>query len=183
MWLARTASLAAACGGLGWAGHITAGQGDTTLTSLPAATLFSGILLARFTRREWGFGEIFAVLATAQIGLHLLFQLGAPTTVVTTPEHGTHLVGTVVGYSPGMLVGHLWAALLTAALLSHGEAALWTLFDILTSTLPTLYRPWALHLHRPTGRFRPPSHDRVLNDAPPAHHPRGPPRVQSCATP
>lgn len=146
LWAFRTATLAVGCTGLAWGGHIAAG-GDPggAVSALLLATLFTGVLLARFTRDQRGSTEIFAVLAAAQVVLHLLFQSAAP----ATADHVAAMAGdpasaphahAVFGYSAGMLVAHLWAALLAAALLSRGEHALWTLLGLLDRAVPTLLR-------------------------------------------
>src|SRR5699024_1507394 len=84
-----------------------------------------------------GFGDIFAVISLSQIVLHLIFQVSAG------PSHGVLADGAahspwnhVLGFAPGMLLGHLWAALLASALLAHGESALWYFASLLSRALP-----------------------------------------------
>ncbi|PSK98570.1 hypothetical protein CLV63_105244 [Murinocardiopsis flavida] len=148
LWALRTAVLAVGCTGLAWGGHIAAGGdpgGAASGPALAAATLLTALPLARFTSEQRGFGEIFAVLAAAQVVLHLLFQAAAP----ATADHLAAMTGgpgsaqhghALFGYSAGMLVAHLWAALLAAALLSRGEHALWTLLGLIDRAVPALLR-------------------------------------------
>ncbi|ASU82342.1 hypothetical protein CDO52_05660 [Nocardiopsis gilva YIM 90087] len=156
----RTAVLAVACTGLAWGGHAVWAGSPIAPGAFAAATALMAVLLVRFTRCQRGFCEIFTVLAAAQVGLHLVFQglsAASPTaagehSAHPAPGHGsaplTHALG-VVGFSPGMLAGHLWAALLAAALLAHGERCLWTLLRLLTAALPPLLPPAVLPIADP----------------------------------
>ncbi|WP_046470008.1 hypothetical protein [Allosalinactinospora lopnorensis] len=170
LWGARTALLAAACTGIAWSGHIAWGGSAVSSGSFLLATAALGLLLGPFTRSQRGFGEIFAVLAAAQCGLHIIFQFtAAPAPLTAHAGHG------LLGYSPGMLAGHLWAALLAAALLAHGEAALWTLLALLGRALPRPVRAPRLVAAGPP-RFAPEPPDlrpglRILRQ----DRPRGPP--------
>ncbi|GAA1983860.1 hypothetical protein GCM10009799_06580 [Nocardiopsis rhodophaea] len=144
--------LAVACTGLAWGGHALWAGSPVALGAFVPATVLMAMLLARFTLCQRGFGEIFTVLAAAQVGLHLVFHsLSAVSPTVAaghaahtaTPHQSaplTHALGPL-GVSPGMLAGHLWAALLAAALLAYGELCLWTLLRLLTAALPALLRP------------------------------------------
>ncbi|MFW5416130.1 hypothetical protein J0910_05850 [Nocardiopsis sp. CNT-189] len=135
----RAAVLAAACVGIAWCGHAVWGGAPTS----PWAPLLAGAALwpplSRFTRARREFGEIFAVLAAAQVPLHLLLTWGAPEPGpgAAAGPHAAH----ALGYHPAMLAGHLWAALLAAALLAHGEAALWALAGLVFAALPRLLAP------------------------------------------
>ncbi|WP_181874379.1 hypothetical protein [Marinitenerispora sediminis] len=140
LWLVRTALLAMACTGLAWAGHAVWAGGDTTALSFPLATGFTALAVAPFTRSQRGFGEIFGVLAAAQAVTHILFVSTGPAAAHPAAVIA-HVGPCVLGYSPGMLAGHLWAALLAAALLSRGETALWSLSALLGYALPRLLEP------------------------------------------
>lgn len=173
----RTALLAVACTGLAWGGHnlwsdTAAGAGGFLLT-----TVFLAGLLWRFTRIMRGFGDIFTVMALAQVVLHLVLQMtAAPELHPAGTGHGGHgLLAHTLGLTPGMLFAHLWAALLAAALLAHGESALWFLGATVSRALP---RP--LGAHGPP--FRAPGRTYIAfptaAPSPPAftaHGPRGPP--------
>ncbi|MFC7326530.1 hypothetical protein [Marinactinospora rubrisoli] len=158
LWLVRTAVLAVACTGIAWAGHTLWADGTAPARSFPLATAFMALVLAPFTRSQRGFGEIFGVLAAAQAAMHVLFVSADPADA--HPDTVLAEVGPcLLGYSPGMLAGHLWAALLAAALLSRGEAAVWSLLALLTNALPRLLTPAAppaaprpLVARRPAGR-------------------------------
>lgn len=182
LWLTRTVVLAVACTGLSWAGHSIYAQGSASLGGFVFATLLTAAALARFTRSQRGATEILGVLVLAQVGFHFVFEATSTTTpvasapVASAPElahHGAHS-----SYAPGMLIGHLWAALITAAVLSYGESLLWTLTALLGQALPRLLRiPNLL----PPGRYVPvpypptirPRSARLL-----LGYPRGPPRLR-----
>ncbi|MBB6173658.1 hypothetical protein HNR23_003718 [Nocardiopsis mwathae] len=183
----RTAFLAVACTGLAWGGHAVWADVAVAPGAFAAATALMGLLLARFTRCQRGFGEIFTVLATAQVGLHLAFQLlsaASPSAAAGHAAHAaapghtagvlTHTLG-ALGLSPGMLAGHLWAALLAAALLAHGEACLWTLLRLLAAALPTLLRPAAPPTPAPPVHAPHPGPARPRRRLHYSEHPRGPP--------
>ncbi|MBR8740564.1 copper resistance protein [Nocardiopsis sp. MG754419] len=175
--LTRTALLAGACSGLAWGGHHLWSDTAAGVGGLLLATAFLFGLLWRFTRIMRGFGDIFAVMALAQVALHLILQLTAgPGLHPPGSDHGGHgLLTHTLGLAPGMLFAHLWAALLASALLAHGESALWFLTTAVSRALP---RPLsvpetpigaALRAHvapLPTAPSPP---------APTAHGPRGPP--------
>ena len=175
--LTRTALLAGAASGLAWGGHnvwadTAAGAGGFLLTT---AFLFG--LLWHFTRIMRGFGDIFAVMALAQVALHLILQVTAvPGSPGPGDHHGAHGALThALGLTPGMLFAHLWAALLASALLAHGESALWFLATTVSGALP---RPLRVTLS-PFGVLGR-THTAPLPTAPSppvprAHGPRGPP--------
>lgn len=186
----RTALLAASCTAVAWAGHaVWGGDPAPAWAPLLAAALLAGPL-ARFTRGRRGFGEIFAVLAAAQLPAHLLFlaagsahpapeaALGAPAAHGAHGAHGAHTAHggpALFGYTPGMLAGHLWAALAGAALLARGEDALWSLLGMLTSALPPLIAPVAVPAP-PVPRAAPGAPTRGVRYAPCSGiRPRGPP--------
>ncbi|WP_017558123.1 hypothetical protein [Nocardiopsis baichengensis] len=180
----RTALLAASCTAVAWAGHaVWGGAPVPAWAPLSAAALLAGPL-ARFTRGRRGFGEIFAVLAAAQLPVHLLFLAAgsahpAPEAALGAPAvHGAHAAHggpSLFGYTPGMLAGHLWAALAGAALLSRGEDALWGLLGMLTWALPPLIAPAAVPAP-PAARTAPGAPERGVRYAPRSGiRPRGPP--------
>ncbi|MFD6952735.1 copper resistance protein [Nocardiopsis sp. TSRI0078] len=143
--LLRTALLAAACTGLAWSGHNVWAASPASLGGFAAATAALFPLLWYFTRAMRGFGDIFAVMASAQVLLHLILQGSAeplPGMLGTGAGHAGHgLPAHALGLAPGMLLAHLWAALLASALLAHGEAALWFLTALLCRALPSLRVP------------------------------------------
>ena len=175
--LVRTAFLAGACTGLSWAGHQlwadTAASGGGFLLATAVLTP----VLWHFTRIMRGFGDVFAVLASVQIVLHLVLQgSGGTGSAFAGTGHSAHgLLTHTLGLSPGMLLAHLWAALLAAALLAHGESALWFLAVLLGRALPPLLRvpPLALGAAPPVPNAPPARGPRRA--AVGAHVPRGPP--------
>lgn len=140
--LLRTAILAAACTGLAWGGHHLWATAPASAGGFVAATAVLSPLLWYFTRLMRGFGDIFAVMAVAQILLHLVFQASSEPVLAASGGHGVHgPLSHALGFAPGMLLAHLWAALLAAALLSRGEAALWFLASLFLRALPPPHAP------------------------------------------
>ncbi|MFL1376119.1 MULTISPECIES: copper resistance protein [unclassified Nocardiopsis] len=138
--LLRTASLAGACTGLAWVGHNLWAAEPAGAGGFALATAFLTPVLWRFTRIMRGFGDIFAVMAGAQVALHLILQGSADPAFATfdtgTDHTGHGVLAHALGLAPGMLLAHLWAALLASALLAHGESALWFLAALLSRALP-----------------------------------------------
>ncbi|WP_017616170.1 hypothetical protein [Nocardiopsis salina] len=175
----RTAFLAGASTGLAYGGHNLWAPEPASSGGFFAATAFLFPVLLFFTRTMRGMGDIFAVMAAAQVGIHLILQGSggaAHGLLHTGADHSGHgLLTHVLGLAPGMLFAHLWAALLAAALLAHGEAALWALASLFTRWLPQ-----GLHARIPVvprATVRP-----LHRDVPPlstvdlsTHGPRGPP--------
>ncbi|GAA3746142.1 hypothetical protein HDA32_000381 [Spinactinospora alkalitolerans] len=179
LWLIRTAVLAVACAGPAWAGHAAWAGSEPSPGSFLLAAVLMAFALSGFTRAQRGFGEIFAVLSSAQVGLHLLFEYSAPAHPAPPLAHLGHCVA---GYSPGMLLGHLWAALLASALLSHGESVLWSLLGLLGHALPRPVRPPVLAVAGPVRRrTAPPPPTRSDRGGMRSHPTRGPPFVRPLA--
>lgn len=175
--LTRTALLAVACTGLAWGGHNLWSATPAGVGGFLLATAFLAGLLWRFTRIMRGFGDIFTVMALAQVVLHMALQMTAgPELHSAGAGHAGHgLLTHALGLTPGMLFAHLWAALLAAALLAHGESALWFLSTAVSRALPRPLRVHGLPFRAP-GR----SHSAIPSTAPSppaftAHGPRGPP--------
>jgi len=125
-----------------------------------------------------GFGDILAVMATVQIVLHLVLQGSADPafgTLGAASDHTGHgILAHALGFAPGMLLAHLWAALLASALLAHGEAALWFLAALLARAVPPLLVPGLVFGAPSPVRY--PDRSPVPAPVPPsAHRPRGPP--------
>lgn len=174
--LTRTALLAAACTGLAWGGHNLWALSPAPVGGLVAATAALLPVLWCFTRTMRGFGDIFAVMASAQILLHLILQGSALPGPSTGADHSGHgLLVHVLGFTPGMLFAHLWAALLASALLAHGEAALWSLAALFLRALPALRVPDLAFVFPPLSSLAsaPVAIGRLVLSA---HGPRGPPR-------
>ncbi len=177
--LTRTAFLAGACTGLAWGGHNLWAATPAGVEGFALATLLLFCLLWRFTRVMRGFGDIFAVLALAQIALHLTLQGSAgplPIALDTGIDHSGHgLLTHTLGFAPGMLFAHLWAALLAAALLAHGESALWSLTSAVSRALPRLLRVPDLAFDPPGRTPASPSKGLFSLAVRASHGPRGPP--------
>lgn len=174
----RTAFLASACTVLARVGHDLWAESPSHPGGLLLATAFLYPVLWFFTRIMRGFGDIFAVLALSQIVLHLIFHVSAGpshvdlTDTVTSPEHSPPIH--TLGFAPGMLLGHLWAALLASALLTHGESALWHFASLLSRALPRSLRTPTFFRQLPLPRTTHPPLN--FSQAPSTvHGPRGPP--------
>lgn len=173
----RTAFLAGACTGLAWSGHGLWADTPAHLGGFLAATAFLYPVLWFFTRIMRGFGDIFAIMALSQIVLHLIFQVSADPSLMAFAGNAAHshsALSHALGFAPGMLLAHLWAALLASALLAHGESALWYLTSLLSRALPRPLRAPALFPHRPLPLpvHRPLNFSQALSAT---HEPRGPP--------
>ncbi|MGW5876514.1 copper resistance protein [Nocardiopsis terrae] len=176
--LTRTALLAGACTGLSWVGHNLWAASPAGAGGFLLATAFLFALLWRFTRVMRGFGDIFAVLALAQLALHLLLQGAAePGLLALAPgtDHGGHGPLHAFGFAPGMLFAHLWAALLAAALLARGESALWSLATAVFGALPRLLGAPELAFAAPGQALTAPVPTAPPPPVPSTHGPRGPP--------
>lgn len=176
--LTRTALLAGACTGLAWVGHNLWAESPAGAGGFLLATAFLFGLLWRFTRIMRGFGDIFAVLAFAQVALHLILQAAGPDLLALDPGTGHSGHGPLshtLGFAPGMLFAHLWAALLAAALLSHGEAALWSLATAVSRALPRPLRAPDLTFGVPGRTLTAPRPTAPSPPVPSSHGPRGPP--------
>ncbi|MDS1269900.1 copper resistance protein [Lipingzhangella sp. LS1_29] len=153
LWLGRTAVLAGACTGLAWSGHAVYAGGSASLWGFALATLGTGLVLGHLTRVQRGLTELLGILLLAQAVFHLWFELTASAQSTQSTHHanpGTadllhHSVGVGGSWSPGMLLGHIWAALVTAAVLAHGEELIWSLATLLGQAIPTILQPSTLH--------------------------------------
>ncbi|WP_028648898.1 hypothetical protein [Nocardiopsis sp. CNT312] len=176
--LTRTALLAGACTWLSWTGHNLSSATPAPAAGLVLATVLLVPVLWHFTKVMRGFTDIFAVLACAQLGLHAVLQgTGGPTPSFGAEHSGHGLLAHLVelGLAPGMLLAHLWAALLAAALLAHGESALWRLTALLSRALPPLLLVRTPPGPATTAPPAPPAAVPTASAAPSAHGPRAPP--------
>lgn len=182
--LLRTASLAGACTGLAWVGHNLWAAEPAGAGGFALATALLTPVLWHFTRIMRGFGEILVVMACAQVALHLILQGSADpafTTFDTGTDHSGHgVLAHALGLAPGMLVAHLWAALLASALLARGEAALWFLAALLSRALPPA-RVRDLSLPLSPAACAPAPAAVPTAPGPAAHPPRGPPAPSPAA--
>ena len=177
--LIRTALLAGAATGLAWVGHNLWAETPSGAGGFLLATAFLFGLLWRFTRIMRSFGDIFAVMAVAQVALHLILQGTAGTALATLEPEADHtghgLLTHTLGFAPGMLFAHLWAALLAAALLAHGENAAWSLATAVSRAMPHLLRVPDLTFGAPRRALTAPQPTAPTPPVPSAHGPRGPP--------
>ncbi len=175
--LTRTAFLAFACSGLAWNGHNQWAEIPAGVEGFLLATLFLFGLLWRFTKTMRGFGDIFAVMALAQVASHLILQVMVdPGAAPPGHGHGEHGSSThLLGLAPGMLFAHLWAALFASALLAHGESALWFLAGVVSRALPRPLQVTGPPFEPPERVYTVPPFSAYSSPAPRAYRPRGPP--------
>lgn len=150
--MVRGALLSGACLALSLAAH-SAGGGDL---HLPLGVVVFGLLLsglcvaAADTRRS--FGGILAVMAISQVVLHLVAGASA--------HHGGSAIANPPGL--GMVAAHVVGALVTSAVLAHGERTVWTLWSLLRVTvvtpdlpvIPTPPRTWGSRAPERVRAFR-----------------------------
>lgn len=175
--LTRTALLAGACSGLAWGGHNQWAETPAGVEGFLLATVFLLGLLWPFTKTMRGFGDIFVVMAFAQVASHLILQVMVdPGVSPPGHDHGGHGPAIhLLGFAPGMLFAHLWAALLASALLAHGESALWFLAGVVSRALPRPLRATTPPIDVPGRVHTAPPFTAHSSPAPRAHMPRGPP--------
>ncbi|GAA2758180.1 hypothetical protein [Actinopolymorpha rutila] len=182
----RGALLAGCCTALAVVGHVGAGGEAPAVAALVAGTVVVGAEFAVLADRRRAFGQILAGALAAQAVFHVLFSLacahGYELTTGTTITPGTPgpVAGTLVEAfpTPVMVLAHLGAAVLLAALAAAGETLVWVVFHLLG-----LVRLPALTLPAPAGVNVTPA--RNHDDLPGArelrirraHRRRGPPAV------
>ncbi len=180
----RGAMLAACCTALAVLGHVGAGGALPPVAALVAGTVIVGAAFAVLADRRRAFGQILAAALAAQAIFHAGFSLacahGYDLTRGTTVSPGP-VAGALETATPGpvMLLVHVGAAVLLAALAAAGETLVWVVFHLLG-----LVRLPALTLPVPAGVNVTPvrDHDDDLPGARElricrAHRRRGPPTV------
>ncbi|PRY00554.1 hypothetical protein [Allonocardiopsis opalescens] len=188
--LLRAAVPAAAATAIAWAGHVLGGGSAAGWPAVALTAPVVGAAFAAATRHRRSLAEIAAALGGAQLAFHLAFVALSPATHGAVPPTGPQAAGVHAGHlvtgafglaSPGMVIGHLWATLVTAWLLAHGEDALWTLAALVRAALcppllrrPPLRRPWR---PRAAGAGAVRAARRPVR----GHPPRGPPRTAPAA--
>ncbi|GAA1986490.1 hypothetical protein GCM10009799_09980 [Nocardiopsis rhodophaea] len=177
----RAALFAAVCVGMAMIGHVTAGGSLPGPLVLGGAVAGCALLFTPFAGRQRSAGAIIGGLLGAQVLLHLLFHCAAPgtgaaitvtPTTALTPDAFARSLGHMCGggltngdgYGYGMVLAHVWAALVTGWWLASGEEALWAVLRWLRATLlsPLLgsgpyraARPPRLYGHSPVVLLRP----------------------------
>ncbi|MET9023628.1 hypothetical protein ABZV93_27015 [Actinopolymorpha sp. NPDC004070] len=146
----RGALLAVCCTALAVLGHVGAGGEPPPVAALVAGTVIVGAAFAVLADRRRAFGQILAAALVAQVIFHAAFSLACAhgydlttgTTLTPSP-----VAGAVAEVSPGpvMVLAHLGAAVVLAALAAAGETLVWVVFHLLG-----LVRVPALTLPSPT---------------------------------
>lgn len=103
--------------------HLLAGGAMPALPGVvvPLLLAFAGCVLLAHVRMPWL--RLLSSVGSSQVLFHGLFVLGASEASQPSHTHGHHAVG-VGQSSPLMVLAHVVAAVLTAALLRHGELLL-----------------------------------------------------------
>ncbi|WP_285709855.1 MFS transporter [Microtetraspora sp. NBRC 16547] len=120
--LTRAAAFSAVCVGLGVFAHRFAGGAGPTPGALAVGGTVIMAAAAVLAGRERSRGTITALLAGAQLFLHLLLSRSAEVDGLAVPAHSHRL-----GVEAGMVAAHLTATLVTGWWLARGETALWCL--------------------------------------------------------
>ncbi|WP_375430736.1 hypothetical protein [uncultured Friedmanniella sp.] len=202
--LARVAVLGGGSLLLATLAHVVAGGPLPAGWVLALSGLMLGVVAVTLTARRCRFLVLLGALTLQQVLLHLVFDAASLTRGCTplptaAAGHGAHLAagahaaagatphvitqtcGMAVGMAsaalPGwaMWVAHLAATVLTAALLTRGEAWLWRTADrvVAVATAAPAERPRIEPATTPASRPRPARTRRLPRPA----APRGPPRV------
>ena len=143
----RAALLAVCCTGLAVLGHVRAGGEPPPAAALVAGTVVVGAAFAVLADRRRAFGQILVAALVAQAIFHAAFSLAC--------AHGFELTtgstitpGPVAGApaevfpEPVMVLAHLGAAAVLAALAAAGETLVWVVFHLLGLVrLPALTLP------------------------------------------
>lgn len=178
--------------------HVVAGGRLPGAWVLALSGLLLGVVAVTLTARRCRFPLVLAALTLQQVLLHLVFDAASslaagcnalPAAATAHAAHGVGLPALTQGCGMSAAMGHaappgwaMWAAhlaatVLTAALLTRGEAWLWRATDrfvAAATAAPGRYRRPAAVVE-PVGRTRPVLSRRVPGPA----APRGPP--QPCA--
>lgn len=155
----RGAMLAACCTALAVLGHLGAGGEAPPMAAVVAGTVVVGAAFAVLADRRRAFGQILAAALAAQAVFHAGFSLacshGYDLTTGTTITPGP-VAGALAQVAPGpvMVLAHLGAAVLLAALAAAGETLVWVVFHLLG-----LVRLPALTLPSPAGVELAPARD------------------------
>lgn len=125
---ARAGAFALLAAQISVTGHVIAGGTLPDLSLVLAMTALLAACLSGLARQRRGFGSLLAMMAGTQVVFHLLLTLGAT----------QHPMAQSDSHPARMWVFHAVAALLSAALLAHGEQLLFALHGWLHRLRPTL---------------------------------------------
>ena len=144
--LLRGAIVGTAATTLAVGAHCMAGGRPPTWTTVVSLALLLGVVSTWLSRVRWTFPRLLALFVLAEAGMHAVFVGTAPVLVHSAGHHvHDHLTSAgglvadqasaMLPWAPAMFAGHLVAAVMTALLLSRGEALLAGVLDALALRL------------------------------------------------
>ncbi len=117
-------------------GHVLAGGRPPAPTDLALLLAAAWAVATALGGRRWGLPSLLAVLAGAQVVLHVGLAGATPVGAAGAGRAMAGMAGMAgsggAAHGPWMLLAHLAAALLTAVLLRRGEDWLWALLELVT---------------------------------------------------
>lgn len=173
--LLRGAVVGSCATGLALTGHVV-GDGEPPPAAVLTATAVGVVLLSvGMSRWRWTFPRLLALLLVAQLPLHTAFTRAEAMPVHAGHAHAAMTPETAVDWP--MLLGHVLAAVATAALLQRGEAWLHAVLDTLGLRALRLVDAFCPVYAAPGNPFSRQDHDLPsTNVATDAWSRRGPPR-------
>jgi hypothetical protein len=117
--------------GIALGGHVVGDGAPPPAAVLTATAVGVALLSAGLSRWRWTFPRLLALLLVAQLPLHGAFTRAEPMPMPAHAAHSHAAMAPETGLDWPMLLGHLLAAVATAALLQRGEAWLHTVLDTL----------------------------------------------------
>ncbi|MGH3315601.1 MAG: hypothetical protein ACRDO0_05600 [Nocardioidaceae bacterium] len=125
--LLRGAVVGSCANGIAMGGHIVGDGAPPSAAVLTATAVGVALLSVGMSRWRWTFPRLLALLLVAQLPLHAAFARAEPVHVHAGHTHAAMAPETAFDWP--MLLGHLLAAVVTAALLQRGEAWLHAVLD------------------------------------------------------
>jgi hypothetical protein len=109
--------------------HGVADGAAPSALALFAALVFAGVVGTFLVGRRASLPRLVAIVASSQLGFHLVFSYLTPGTATGGGHHdgAATLLPAVVDPATGMWAAHAIAMLLTVVFLRHAELALWSL--------------------------------------------------------
>jgi hypothetical protein len=175
--LLRGAVVGSCATGIALGGHVVGDGAPPSAAVFTATAIGVAVLSVGMSRWRWTFPRLLALLLVAQLPLHGALMRAEP---MPMPAHAGHTHGAMAAEAAldwPMLLGHLLAAVVTAALLQRGEAWLHAVLDTLgLRALRLVDAPRPVHA-APGHPFSRQDHDLpCTNAATDAWLRRGPPR-------
>lgn len=129
--LVRGAVVGSCATGIALGGHVVGDGGPPSAAILTATAAGVAMLSVGMSRWRWTFPRLLALLLVAQLPLHGAFTRAEPMAMPAHIGHTHAAMAPETAIDWPMLLGHLLAAAVTAALLQRGEAWLHAVLDTL----------------------------------------------------